>query len=186
MISYVCSLFRKNNIYWDKYGIYDVDTGLMLEYYAPEMDMVVPLEREVHEDVLPVVQFTEKPSVWSSKKENKPIPGILYYRIVRKEKHIYYDFEIGKWVFELLVEDTVHEYTRDTDIFTFLDLEEIKFMKHKFIEKRGMYYLYSFLICNEKYDLKLSKEYLNKIKPNSKFYRINNKLLDFFNDHYYG
>lgn len=71
MISYIykliCSIFNKSNIYWDEYGVYDRDTGLMLEYYVPDI-----IEKE---------EIKEDPSLYpiiSAKKSVFPYPVYQY------------------------------------------------------------------------------------------------------------
>ena len=72
----ILSLFNKSNIYWDEYGIYDLDTGLMLEYYAPADD------EDAQENIFPLQTNTRQVS--QSKKPD-------LYETIEKTSNYYQD-----------------------------------------------------------------------------------------------
>lgn len=73
MIDIICEYFYKlfhPNVYWDQYGIYDLESGLMIDYFVPAQDEVI-------------YNKVEQPEIWKSKRED---PSLFQTNIIGQEQ----------------------------------------------------------------------------------------------------
>lgn len=130
--------------YEDEYGIYDIDTHLMYEYFVD-----APVEEK--KVVKPEIKRT------FFKKPEEPV--IRYYFVIEaiKESDSYFKMKVEK-----IFRDTVVTH----DKFAFKDYPDFTFKVVMNPERYGSHYIYPFKFLSNVCDMSL-------IRPGALFYRVN-------------
>lgn len=155
IVDYVYSLFN-SDIYWDEYGIYDRESGLIVDYFVPE-----PVVENKTNVIKEINNFDDNFAKNLSKKVDSDIKNAKFKKavtvpIVPKQIVRYYDIasidrenivhKNGNHIFTMTLCDELP--LQKDDVFSFRENSELKFkvIENSLVKKQS-FFQYKFQLC---------------------------------------